>query len=299
VSSSLMEPSEAAGRFIGLFRGPRSWAHLASMSLVALCLMSAASIPSSAQEPGRTLSARVEGTNLVVLRPDGRRVEGDALIGAVVLGGDPERGQAAFRIDGVRTDPDDPEIKLYDLSTRNSATGEWKPYCISDARGVSGGMFLSGSWDAHGTHQRDDKFSVSCTSGAIGKCVHAGYKPWKTAPDGRSMWDYHQTCVRAVRADYCGDGVSYTREGMRIEIIDRLNPVEEPNTDLVFEAAWTPDGASCVARPRLPAWSLETIAGACPGRLNGRVGEAAGCNMISGLGAAEVLLVNKSDPAAR
>jgi hypothetical protein len=152
----------------------------------------------------------VEGTNLIVLRLDGRRVEGVALIGAVVVGGDLERGQAAFLIGEVRADPDDPEINLYDLSIRDPATNEWMPYCVPDSRGISGGVFLAGSWNDRGEHLHDGKFSVSCTSGAIGKCVRAGYKPWVRANDGRLMWDYHQACVRAIRADYCGNGVSYT-----------------------------------------------------------------------------------------
>ena len=62
---------------------------------------------------------------------------------------------------------------------------------------------------------RDDRFSVTCTSGVIGKCVRAGYKPWKTAADGRPMWDYHQACTRLIRADYCGDGRTHTRDGVR------------------------------------------------------------------------------------
>jgi hypothetical protein len=84
---------------------------------------------------------------------------------------------------------------------------------------------------------------------------------------------------------------------MLIEIIDRLNPVEEPDSGLVFEAAWTADGASCVARPRLLTWLLEDIVRACPDRLRGRVGDPATCNIMGGLGAAEILLVNKSKPA--
>jgi ADYC domain len=253
--------------------------------------------PSAAQYSGNVNPVVVEGTTLVVLRPDGVRVEGGALIGATVVGGSPELGQAAFRIVGIRPDPDDPEITLHDLTTRDPVTGEWKVYCAPDDRGVLGGLFLAGAWDATGKHVHDDKFSVSCTSGVIGKCVRAGYKPWKMASDGRPMWDYHQTCVRAVRADYCGNGTAHTREGMRIEIIDRLNPVALPDSGLAFEAGWTPEGASCLARPRLPTWSRDEIVAACPERLSRRVGELADCAMETELGKPDVLLVNKSATA--
>lgn len=244
---------------------------------------------------GEPLPATVEGTSLVVLAPDGRRVAGAALVGAVVVGGDAAAGrQDAFRIDGARADPDDPEITLHDLSTRDAASGAWRPYCVPDERGVAGGLFVAGSWDASGTHLHDAKFSVTCTSGAIGKCIRHGFKPWTTAPDGRSGWDYHQACTRLIRADYCGDGRAHTREGVRIEILSRLDPVEEPNSGLAFEAAWTAEGASCLARPRLSGHSAEAIAAACPHRLAGRVGQRAGCTSSATMEQPDVLLVNKS-----
>jgi hypothetical protein len=99
-------------------------------------------------------------------------------------------------------------------------------------------LFLAGSWDARGAHLRDGKFSVTCTSGAIGKCVRAGYRPWEAMADGRPGWDHHQACTRLIRADYCGDGASHTRDGTLIEIIDRLGEGEEPGTGLAFEAGW-------------------------------------------------------------
>lgn len=251
---------------------------------------------SAGQEEGKIVSALVEGTDLVVLRPDGQRIEGGALIGAVVVGGDLEHGRTAVRIDRLRPDPDDAEITLYDLSVRDAKTGDWNPVCDPDNRGVSGGFFLAGSWNTGGKHLHDEKFSVSCTSGAIGKCVRAGYKPWKIASDGRSMWDYHQACVRVIRADYCGNGISHTRNGVLINIIDRLTP-EEPSSGLEFEAAWTPEGASCVARPRLWTSSLEQIVASCPERLRDRVGAA--CSMTEELASPEVLLINKSAPKAQ
>lgn len=250
---------------------------------------------SEAAEPlpaqAKVLPAYVEGTSLIVPRPNGHRAEGKALIGA-----DPERGQAAFRIDAVRQDPADPEVTLYDLSTRDPVTSQWQPYRMPDSRGTAGALFLSGYWDAQGTHHRGDKFSVSCASGAIGKCVRAGYKPWKMAADGRSMWDYHQACTRLIRADYCGDGVSRTHDGVEIEIIDRLGQGEDPGTDLAFEAGWSPEGAICVARARLPGWSLEAVVAACPHKLRGRVGETASCRLSEALGQSDVLLVNKFRP---
>ena len=70
----------------------------------ALLLAALATAPSA--RAGEPLPAIVEGTSLVVLAPDGRRVAGPALVGAVVVGNDTlAGGQDAFRIDGV---PDGP-----------------------------------------------------------------------------------------------------------------------------------------------------------------------------------------------
>jgi hypothetical protein len=64
------------------------------------------------------------------------------------------------------------------------------------------------------------------------------------------------------------------------------------------EAAWTPEGAACVARPRLVTSTLEEIVAECPERLRGRVGTQAECDMTE-LGKPEVLFVNKSPPGTR
>ena len=64
--------------------------------LFCLPLLLAPSGPGAAQPKqngGEVLPALVEGTSLVVLGPDGRRVAGTALIGAVVVGRDPSAGR--------------------------------------------------------------------------------------------------------------------------------------------------------------------------------------------------------------
>ena len=98
-------------------------------------------------------------------------------------------------------------------------------------------------------------FTITCTSGAIGKCIRIGYKPWGERK-GQSLWDYHQACVRMLRADYGGDGVGHTRDGTTIDPFDQLGIQSfEPDPHgpkLEFEAAWGPDGAVCVRRTRIP-----------------------------------------------
>src|SRR5204863_5686447 len=122
-----------------------------------------------------------------------------------------------------------------------------RPYCAADSDGRSRAIPLQGSWAAGaGTATRSaDRVTFACTSGALGKCVRLGYKPWKMVA-GKPLAELHAACVRMVRADYCGDGRSHTRDGTRIDIWDRLGiqrraePADAPE---LFEAAWSPAGA--------------------------------------------------------
>ena len=80
-----------------------------------------------------------------------------------------------------------------------------------------------------------------------------------------------------VRADYCGDGRSYTRDGTMIEVEDAFGILGDgglPSPTRRFEAAWGPEGATCVDHVRVPArGTLEDVLRACP-RLAGRLGQA-------------------------
>lgn len=76
-----------------------------------------------------------------------------------------------------------------------------------------------------------------------------------------------------VRADYCGDGRGHTRDGTPIDVYDRIgiqNPT--PNSGMVFEAAWTPDGAAFVNHPRWLETATELLQ-ACPDKLTGKINQ--------------------------
>src|SRR5262249_37188157 len=67
-----------------------------------------------------------------------------------------------------------------------------------------------------------DAVTFACEGYAIYKCISVGYAPWVTF-DGHQLADYHQACTRMIRADYCGDGRSWTKDGVWINLYDELS----------------------------------------------------------------------------
>lgn len=268
---------------------PRSgWA--AAALLVALLAASTA----AAEEEAAVVDVR--GTAFAITLPEGRTLAQDELAGVVLDVRDERGGTLTVRVDGHAVDPGDPagEVVLYRLTARDER-GEWRELCEPDRAGERWAFPLEGVWTAAGEHLPDPgALTVTCSSGAVGKCVRAGYKPWASAPDGTSLWDHHQACVRLFRADYCGDGRSWTRDGTAIDLYDRQGiQRDEPAAGMRFEAGWGKDGATCVARPRVPGGvTIEDLLRRCPARLADRTGEV--CDEARALTLPGTLLLNKS-----
>lgn len=214
-----------------------------------------------------TPSIEVVGTLFRVTMASGRILTSPELIGALIEVRNEAGRTMTVRIDAVARDPTDPDgdVWLHRLSVRNPGTEGWHELCGPASDGAVGGFPLAGSWTKDGRHlHASSGLVVTCASGAIGKCVRFGYKPWAVAK-GQPLWDYHQACVRMVTADYGGDGTSHTRDGTLIDFSDRLGiqrPQRGPASHtLSFEAAWGPDGAVCVRRTRIPELlSVEELA---------------------------------------
>jgi hypothetical protein len=226
----------------------------------------ASSVPAQAGE-ATVVRIEADGTAFRATLSDGTVKQGKELAGAVLvfeLDGKPVR----IRIAAVVSDPHDKSgtVLLHDF--RSEDTGE--PICSAAPDGTRLGFPLAGRTTASGRFVEAEHggFELICTSGAQGKCVRFGYHTWEQAPDGRPMRDYYDACVRMVRADYCGDGRAWTRDGTSIDVWDRLGIQEaESRTDasFAFEAGWNPDGAVCVARTRIPAnISVERLKASCP-----------------------------------
>ena len=243
------------------------------------------------------ISIEVVGTEFQVVLRDGTLLDSVALHGAELSIVDAGGHHLMIRIDDIEPDPKDPagETLLYTFSARDPSSNVWRNFCDPDADGLRKGFPLAGYWTPTGEHiDADGAFTITCTSGASGKCVRLGYKPWRTTDEGVSLWDYHQACTRLLRADYCGNGHSYTQEGTPVLIYDLLGiQKDEPEQDMTFEGAWGPDGAICVRHVRVTsATSLEQLVKSCPGKLSSNVG--ANCTEENALRSKKPLILNKS-----
>jgi hypothetical protein len=214
---------------------------------VALALTAASATPAATETV-----VTVFGTEFNVVE-NGRQLSQEELVGLELTVTDQDGKAAEFRVEGTSIDPTNSDVRLYDVSVKNRQTGEWQRFCQPGPDGIEMAFPLAGRWSTSGRHEDGPSFILTCTAGAIGKCVRFGYKPWKTTAEGVSLWTYHEACTRMVRADYCGDGRSWTKDGMPIDLYDRLGIQKQDADDgMEFEASWGVDGAHCVRHTRVP-----------------------------------------------
>ncbi|MFO1060916.1 MAG: ADYC domain-containing protein [Dongiaceae bacterium] len=235
----------------------RTSTRLAAAGLLLLLAAGAAAAESPAVS-----AVEVQRTAMTVRLADGRRLAGAALVGLTVeipVGSDGK--PMAVRIDAVAPDPRDRsgETTLYALSVADGPGGARRALCQPDPFGERWGFPLAAAYDAAG--RAAGPVAITCTAGAQAKCIRFGYRPWHP-----EMVALHAACTHMVRADYCGDGRPHTRNGTRINYYDHGGViVDDPWPGMSFEAAWTPQGAACVARTRIPAVAtLEQVLAECP-----------------------------------
>ena len=100
---------------------------------------------------------------------------------------------------------------------------------------------------------RADTLYFGCVSGAVGKAPTWGYKPWDLG-----LADF-EAMVRMVRADYCGDGESWTTPGQAITIEDVWGVNTFAASAGATEGIWGPDGLLCLDTPRYASVDPATV----------------------------------------
>ncbi len=99
----------------------------------------------------------------------------------------------------------------------------------------------------------------ACFSGAVGKVQFDwGYVHHKV------LLEEHELMTRVARADYCGDGTSYTEPGTALQIEDVWGLNGFGDDTLSTEAQWVVGGAAaCLYEPRHPAVTYDMVLGHC------------------------------------
>lgn len=100
-----------------------------------------------------------------------------------------------------------------------------------------------------------DALSFACADDAVVKCLQEGYMihddgagPHDKDTDKEALF---KACTRVVRADYCGYGISFTRDGTKVEISDTSGTAHDPvDPALAFEGAWNSHGMFCLGHLR-------------------------------------------------
>lgn len=186
----------------------------------------------------------------------GATVSGAQLVGATMKGQMTDATLVDLRIDASTTlAAPNADVRVYSISY--STTTGWQPLC-TDATLGNQAILFPGTWNLTTVkHQADaNLFTVGCRGATFAKCEELGYK-------GDSLIDtYLETCIRALRADYCGDGVSHTIDGTLINIYDKLN-IQTDTVAWSIESNWTPDGALCINKARVATSLVEPAVPAC------------------------------------
>ncbi|WP_428381731.1 ADYC domain-containing protein [Nevskia ramosa] len=217
-------------------------------AFISLILMAACA---NAAETVTAPDLSTEHTAFVLKLADGRVLRGVQMQGAMVHMGI-EGGQiASIKLASIIPDPKDPDILRHEFQVQD-AQGTWKPACQPNFYGETWGFPIA---LPEGHPGREGAITLTCSSGAVGKCVRFGYKPWAKGPHGEDLMPYHAACVHMVRADYAGDGTAHTKNGTDIDVYDRIGIQQSESgndSKFGFEAGWAPAGAVCVAHTR---WS--------------------------------------------
>jgi hypothetical protein len=237
-------------------------------------------IPSKAVSD--TLS--VDGTQFVLVTNDGKTRKGLDLVGAtmsVEIAG--ERMDITIASGESDVSAVGGPIVLYQFVTKDDE-GHQTNICEPDASGKTWGFPFP---DERGG------FALTCTSGAIGKCIRWGYRLWEERRGGPPLKALHAACVQMVRADYGGDNHPTTTDGKTVYVCDRFGiracPRKPP---LEFEAGWGLSGATCVARTRVSKnITLSQLEKRYP-RLKSRTGRA--CTQERASADPKTLLFNRS-----
>jgi hypothetical protein len=176
------------------------------------------------------------------------------------------------------------DLWLYDITFPAWPNQVGLPRAICPDREAA--MAFSGTWDSKGTFAPSTtEFTFGCTNGVIAKCTRWGYRPFGEALRAGEaittpLAPYHQACLRAASADYCGIRHSFTRNGTLIDIYDgglvpSARSLTPGVTAVAWEAQFNPRGGVKIDHLRYQELAYiegNDVMDVCPGRfVHGRI----------------------------
>ena len=197
-----------------------------------------------------------------------KKLKGEDFVGARFTANLDDGSTLELRIEAIEKHPDSTLNNLL-LHTVSYATengdgylcgldDDGKPVAAVALRGrwdLTQGTATGGSWIAD-----NDSFTFGCVDAALGKCVAMGYMPWQKAYfcsmdkatdcEETTLASHHQACTRMLRADYCGDGTSYTVDNVELNVYDSMG-LQVDTDEWSLEAEWDANGAICATAQRI------------------------------------------------
>jgi hypothetical protein len=185
----------------------------------------------------------------IAISGTGAPLSGSAIVGSTWTAQVSNGTSLTIRIDqAVQGTGANADVWSYGMSMHVGA--DWQPLCHDASGNPTLVDSVSGTWNvAQGVpgggsyHPNNSRFTLACRGSSIAKCVELGYKPWNGYASELAA------CVRALRADYCGDGTPYTVDGTLVNLFDDQG-VRTDAIDWVPEAEWTADGARCISKKK-------------------------------------------------
>jgi hypothetical protein len=207
----------------------------------------------------------LNGSQLRGTDASGQPISGAGVAGVMLNGQLAGGGTMSLRIDSASTLAA-PHTDVWTYGVSYLSGSAWLPLCGTSAGVPVPAVPLAGTWNqgsgvwgGGSWTSSSSSFTLACRGGALAKCVELGYKPWVTR-NGTLLRSHHQACTRAIRADYCGNGRSYTAEGTQINIYDSKG-IQADEASWPVDAEWSTSGARCVHHTR--AWSTQQKLPAC------------------------------------
>ena len=120
--------------------------------------------------------------------------------------------------------------------------------------------------EAHEVVDENGWLTLACADNAAFKMKLMGYSRYEKDRYPQPTEAERQATIRMITADYCGDGTSFTVQGMPLDWQNSIGTVlpqhdPEPKWENV-EAIWDVNGAICLSTPRLAM--LAEVEASCP-----------------------------------